>query len=638
MTRPDYPSTWEQHLAWGHRVFPLQGKRPYPGSAGYKDATSDPAIAEQLFAGKSGCNVGWATGQGVLCIDVDGDRGIESLRKLECDNAPLPETWTVVTGGGGLHIFFRIPEDHPVSCSQSVLGPKIDVRADGGYVVAAGSTHPETGKEYDWEVGPGDAPLADAPDWLLRLLRRKNAPEPLAQGEECEEEAPSGYQRRAVLYFFERALEQVQKGHSRHEQAVAMMAQLRDNGVRQDVAAAVMDQFVKAVRQPGKRQFTAAEGERVVADIFKHRPRGKSEFLYKEWESLQKVLASQPERAKAVKGELDELRKAATEMLVRAKGIARQKKAESLGKQSLLDIMNMEEKEQRWLVDGLFPESGLGFLVGDPKVGKSWFVLELARAVAAGRPLSNYDRWRTSQSRVIYWALEDNPGRMQRRNRRLGASHNLGDVLIEFDGVTLNDAGLIEMGAFLLSQPSMRLAIVDTLARAQPQEEGPGNAYQRDYGFFGVLRAYFDLLGAFLVLVHHTRKGNGTVFDRISGSTALLGSCDSAIIMERTHGEGEANLHITGREANECIIAAKLEDGMWAILGDAVEHETHRRHGDIIDILRREEAPMRTKQIQMAIEEEHGTAPAKYTVSRALKRAVEDGAIIQVKRGVYRLA
>lgn len=169
----------------GHRrslaIFPLKGKIPLTAH-GCKDATRDRSQVESWWAQYPSANIGIATGEinGLLVIDVDikhdqGKFGDDSLKDLETELGELPETWVAITGTGGLHYYFRYPEGHDIRNSASQLAQDIDIRAQGGYVVAPPSIHPDTGHEYMWECGsdPDEIPLAELPEkWLERLEKR----------------------------------------------------------------------------------------------------------------------------------------------------------------------------------------------------------------------------------------------------------------------------------------------------------------------------------------------------------------------------------------------------------------------------------------------------------------------------------
>jgi len=116
--------------------------------------------------GRYGVRTGKDVGFFVIDVDVkNGKRGYEGLA-LACAGRPLPPTLTVPTPSGGLHIYYAIPDGLPVPNSQSRLADGVDVRGEGGYVVAAGTTH-KNGGTY----GPAQGEMAVAPEWLLALVR-----------------------------------------------------------------------------------------------------------------------------------------------------------------------------------------------------------------------------------------------------------------------------------------------------------------------------------------------------------------------------------------------------------------------------------------------------------------------------------
>jgi hypothetical protein len=109
-----------------------------------------------------------------MVVDVDPrNGGVDSYYELKAKG--LPETWVAVTGGGGIHVFFR----HDPATPKGVTGllPGIDIKDSGGYVVAAPSLH-RSGASYRWVVSPIDHALAEQPAWLrdMRMeLARKAA-------------------------------------------------------------------------------------------------------------------------------------------------------------------------------------------------------------------------------------------------------------------------------------------------------------------------------------------------------------------------------------------------------------------------------------------------------------------------------
>jgi hypothetical protein len=149
----------------GRPVFPCdpQSKRPRTRQ-GFKDATTDPLVIRAWFERQPDSMLGMPTGalSGLVVLDVDGAAGFESLRELECKHEVLPHTASVTTPRGGQHFFFRHPKME-VRCSVGTIGPAIDVRGDGGYVIVPPS---RTADGRTYEVDEECAP-AEMPPWLL---------------------------------------------------------------------------------------------------------------------------------------------------------------------------------------------------------------------------------------------------------------------------------------------------------------------------------------------------------------------------------------------------------------------------------------------------------------------------------------
>ncbi len=142
------------------------GKHPLTRN-GVKDATDDEAQIQTWRTKYPKAHWGVATGvrSGVVVIDLDrrpGKDGIASLKVLAEPHGGVPHTRLVRTGSGGLHLYFRHPGGW-VPNSAGKLGPGIDVRGDGGYVVSAGSGHISGGIYKTLS----DTPPMDLPAWLL---------------------------------------------------------------------------------------------------------------------------------------------------------------------------------------------------------------------------------------------------------------------------------------------------------------------------------------------------------------------------------------------------------------------------------------------------------------------------------------
>lgn len=132
---------------------------------GRDDATTDVMQLATWWARWPEANIGLATGDGLMVLDVDGPEGRAFLE----DKALLPETLRARTGrvDGGEHWYFLVPDGVEVR-NRAKVAPGLDVRGDGGYVIAPPSLH-ASGARYEW-VDPA-VEVAMCPMWLLELVR-----------------------------------------------------------------------------------------------------------------------------------------------------------------------------------------------------------------------------------------------------------------------------------------------------------------------------------------------------------------------------------------------------------------------------------------------------------------------------------
>ena len=159
----------------GLAVFPLEvrGKRPATKN-GFKAATTDKEQINEWWCRYPDSNIGIATGRpsgGIVVIDLDEDEekdkhGYEVLKEWQQAHGELPETWTSITGRGGYHFFFR---DSAYNPCKTDLYHGVDIRGDGGYIVAPPSIHPN-GRCYEWEIAPEDMDIAAVNDVVADFL------------------------------------------------------------------------------------------------------------------------------------------------------------------------------------------------------------------------------------------------------------------------------------------------------------------------------------------------------------------------------------------------------------------------------------------------------------------------------------
>lgn len=157
----------------GLAVFPCwpRGKTPLTTN-GHLDATCDEAAICAWWRRWPNANIGVRTGaqSSLTVVDVDGDEGERLFALLEERFGTLPPTAESTTGKGR-HLWYAVPEGSgPVPSST---GKGLDIRGDGGYVIAPPSVHPN-GRRYEWD-DTSEQQFAEAPQWLLDFARDRRS-------------------------------------------------------------------------------------------------------------------------------------------------------------------------------------------------------------------------------------------------------------------------------------------------------------------------------------------------------------------------------------------------------------------------------------------------------------------------------
>jgi hypothetical protein len=303
-------------------------------------------------------------------------------------------------------------------------------------------------------------------------------------------------------------------------------------------------------------------------------------------------------------------------------------------------LMGQQFPPTQYIVPGVIPE-GLTLLVAAPKIGKSWMVLGLGVACAGGSYA--FGHLKVDQRPVLYLALEDGHRRLQSRLHSLGITRPPADLhfLTKVDG-----------GQFLATiaeffhhyRDRAPLAVLDTLGKAMPPAMGNETQYARDYRVATALKKLADdVPGASLILVHHTRKAEGSDFiDSVSGTQGIAGAADTIAVLRRDRGEQGAILNVTSRDAKEGEYALILDDsGVWELNGSTLEEaaraagtETHTagvgdRMAELIATVNRYPEGTTPKDLATMLHMDDTQARIY------LKRAHEAGRIGRPKRGLY---
>lgn len=200
--------------------------------------------------------------------------------------------------------------------------------------------------------------------------------------------------------------------------------------------------------------------------------------------------------------------------------------------------------------------SGLTFLIGKPKVGKSWLAMQLALSVMTGGKMLNRD---VEKGRVLYLALEDNELRLQTRMRKQNWVAHEGGVEFMFsdtfrDQITALNAGGGKRLLKYIEKQKHKVVIVDTFSRSiQGDQLDPAEMTEA----VGPLQQYALNKGIALIIIDHMPKNSGDSSDPITniyGSVAKAGVTDTAWAIYKEQGKIGAKLAINGRDVEEHVL------------------------------------------------------------------------------------
>jgi hypothetical protein len=165
----------KRYLARGWSVLPLcpRDKRPLILWEHLQHQQPSEEDINEWFRRWPDANIGIVTGEisNLIVLDIDPKHGGDTtLERLENKFRPISATVEALTGSGGRHLYFAHPGG--LTRNRTGLSQGIDLRGDGGYIVAPPSIHP-SGRPYTWAQGrsPDEITLAPLPRWILVPIR-----------------------------------------------------------------------------------------------------------------------------------------------------------------------------------------------------------------------------------------------------------------------------------------------------------------------------------------------------------------------------------------------------------------------------------------------------------------------------------
>ena len=244
---------------------------------------------------------------------------------------------------------------------------------------------------------------------------------------------------------------------------------------------------------------------------------------------------------------------------------------------SSVTIMNTPMKKQRFIVDEMiYP--GLHILSGDPKIGKSWMMMDMCLSIAKGEKFLGR---KTEQGHVVYMALEDTFVSLQSRMYELTdePSGNLQYVLL---GNSIGNGLEEDLQECKRLFPDLKLVVIDTLQKVR---ETVDMKYGTDYRELSVLKSIADQLEFAIVLVHHNRKTHDSnPNNMISGTNGIAGCADGLLVF--TRNSNQAKLNISGRGAPSLELNLMREKAKWKLLDDVPEYKPDLFPSAVHDFMR----------------------------------------------------
>jgi hypothetical protein len=466
-------------------------------------ATADKKRIREWWA-EADYNIGLATGQGVVVLDYDmkeGQLGAQALRTHDMLGLPL-DGFNVTTPTGGKHYYFKTP--NAIGNSASKIAKNVDVRGDGGYVVAPGSTIHGVPYSADGlsDIKDLDA-LPELPDWMEKLataVRTKSTVD--AKESLVELDQPS--QIAAATQWLQAEAPEALEGSGGDATTYKVACRVRDFGVSKQTCLELLAEHwndEKAIPS-----WTVEELEQKIHNAYNY--------------------ATLPAGSADAKGELGVVDISDLEDAEPSETAPKPKKLFWVSAEASSDMALEANGEP--LIENLLDAGGLSATYGRSNQGKTFVVLDFMFHVAAGLPWNGND---TKQGLVVYIAAEGGFGihkRIRALKQQYGWEGQLPLVIVPCpinlldktkDGDTASLVKLIRQVEEAYGQKAIAI-VVDTLSRALA---GGDENSSTDMGTFvrhiDKIRAATK---AHLMIVHHAGKDQAKGMRGWSGMQAAL--------------------------------------------------------------------------------------------------------------------
>lgn len=520
------------------------GKVPLIRWRGYQKVLPSEDDVRSWWATWPTANVGLCTGalSGILVLDADGTEARKECMRLGgLDNTP-----TVWTGKiGGAHFHLKYPGGDVRNFARKL--PGTDMRAQGGYVLLPPSLH-SSGNVYRWVEHTRDLDHAPVPAWLTTLIE---------EGAAIDSDAASGR-----VFNLDDVLRGIKQGE-RDDKLFRYACSLRRQNVEQAEAEALLRAAARACDPPFPED--AAVGK--VRRAFKEYPPGESPTVDFDEEivppgAAPRVVVAPP-----------------PDVFMRP----------------ISELLAMPEVDPDWLVDQLFTVGSNGWVAAEPKVGKSWTVLELVYALSTGTAFLG--KFSVKQPRrTLYIQEEDSLQRVLRRLKKLlkgdSARQAPSDYFLRWSirsGFKIDSHAWVEKLRQEIESFSAEVVVLDVFNRLHGGKE---NDQQEMTVILETLTLLTNRYGCSFIIVHHNRKpqagSDARANQLMRGSGVLAGWSECSLYLRK--GKEKHVLIVTpeSKDAPELddfsITLRDLDNGgiILDIGGVSVSERTSKIDGEIV--------------------------------------------------------
>lgn len=336
-----------KYLSFGYSVVPIAQGKKFPEGYLWTKYQTEKADQEQIdkWFKETNNNIGIVTGNISGLVVVDVEKG--------GDTTKLPPTMMSKTGGGGWHFYYKHPGFEIKNAVR--LYDLIDIRADGGLVVAPPSKHP-SGNFYEWIIEPDGEGLADLPDWILEKIATKN---------------DGKYNKINWEEFLSKNV---------------------PNGARNQTATQLIGKLF--FHLPPEMWEISGWPTMLMWNKTHNTPPLELNELRTIWDSIKKKEAGNRQKiAEAIKDDLNIT--------------------------SIKDIIANDYGECGFIVDKLIPKEGITIISGRPKSGKSWFVLKILADMASKECLFGEEKFKINKTNILLIDEENSQRGLQRRSKKV---------------------------------------------------------------------------------------------------------------------------------------------------------------------------------------------------------------------------